>query len=132
MKVELIGLGKLDAIELQRQLGNAAVRSDEIGRSVDTPQDLGTAGLLLIALSPQIIAGAVAWLLKPRQQSHFKLTFRSTLDDGRFETLEIDASELTEEGLDPRVLEKLSKVTRLPIPDLKDAITKQFGKADRG
>jgi hypothetical protein len=132
MKVELTGLGNLDAIELEELLGGAAVRSEDVGRPADTPQEIGTAALLFIALSPQVIAGVVAWLQKPRRRARVKVVLRTTHKDGQHEEFELEASEFAEDKLDPRVLEKLSKMTRLPTPDLKDAVAKELGKRRDG
>lgn len=132
MKVEFAGLGKLDAVELQRLLGDATTCSDDVGRSAETTQDLGTAALLLLTLSPEIIAGVVAWMMKPRRRSQTRLILRSTSEDGRSEELELHVSEFAADGLDPKVLEKLSKITRLAVPALKQAIAKEIGKTKGG
>jgi hypothetical protein len=128
MKVEITGLGKLDAIELERLLGKSAVRSEEPKASADGLRELGTAALIVLLLSPPIIAGVIAWASKPRRRNRTRLKFRSTADNGAVEEFELDSTSLEEDGLTPQALEKIASMTKLPVSALKAAIKEQLEK----
>jgi hypothetical protein len=128
MTVQVIGLGKLDAIELKGLLGNVGVRLEEADHSADAAQELGTVALVLLTLSPAIIASITAWAMKSRHRKRLKLKIKSTSSDGQSQEVELDFGESSADALDPRTLEALSKVSGVSVPVLKDAIKAELTK----
>jgi hypothetical protein len=129
MDFQITGLGKLDAIELEKILGKAAKRAPEPQGSGGRMQEIGTATLLLVMLAPDVLAAIIAWLAKRGHRRKTKIKLRKITKDG-VEELEVESSDVSADGIDSRTVEKLAGMSKLSVPALKEAITKELRKSD--
>lgn len=128
MDFEITGLGKLDAIELEKILGNKVERVEERSGSGDKMREIGTATLLLVLLAPDVLAAIIAWLAKRKHRRKTKIQFRVITDQG-VEELEVESTDVSDEGIDSKTVEKLAAMSKLSVPALKEAIKTQLDKS---
>jgi hypothetical protein len=116
------GLTHLDKFELQEQMARqVGDEGDAVVRFEEAPVREGAFGepvTLIVVVGGIALKGLIAYLVLRNRQDHFKETIEVEYPDGRRVSHTVKCSIAKDRPVSDQIVEALSRVTDIPVPEL--------------
>jgi hypothetical protein len=118
-EISIVGLGRLEAVELQQDLGSQGVIQDSKALASTKQGEIATVALV-VAILPSIIGLIGLWLSRPSRRKTFsyKVVVKDKKGVVREEAISFD--EYATEAPSEKVAKAFSKVLQVPVEKIKD------------